>query len=193
MSRSLCPATTGHEASAERETRVWTLVLSPGTKRHHDDCAVVLWTILNSLKKTKQSTAMWSTTRLEKVIGWMINSSKNLSSVGNSRLEETWTRFWEAFLCLTDHFSTWVNQNLMKPSNKQLCRRTGNTLTHGLIFNKSIKCFTCSDILCAASLGSWHWLMTLQISWLFIIKLMPSVVSARNESWTLCNWKGINK
>lgn len=81
----------------------------------------------------------------------------------------------------------------MKPSNKQLCRRTGNTLTHGLIFNKSIKCFTCSDILCAASLGSWHWLMTLQISWLFIIKLMPSVVSARNESWTLCNWKGINK
>lgn len=51
------------------------------------------------------------------------------------------------------------------------------------------ECLTWSDILWAASLGSWHWLMTLQISWLFIMKLTPSVVSARNESWTWCNWR----
>lgn len=46
---------------------------------------------------------------------------------------------------------------------------------------------TCSEIRCAASLGSWHWLMTSQISWLFMMKLMPSVVSARKESCTWCN------
>lgn len=46
---------------------------------------------------------------------------------------------------------------------------------------------TCSEIRCAASFGSWHWLMASQISWLFMMKLTPSVVRARNESCTWCN------
>ena len=30
--------------------------------------------------------------------------------------------------------------------------------------------------------------MTSQISWLFMLKLIPSVVSARKASWTWCSW-----
>lgn len=41
---------------------------------------------------------------------------------------------------------------------------------------------TCSEMTSAASVGSWHWLMTSQISWSLNRKLIPSVVKARKES-----------
>lgn len=50
--------------------------------------------------------------------------------------------------------------------------------------------FTCWEMISAASVGSWHWLMTSQISWSLNRKLMPSVVKARKESlacWTCRN------
>lgn len=54
----LGPAATGHKTSAEGETCVWTLVFSPSAKRHHNDCAVVLWTIMKSLEKKRSTQAV---------------------------------------------------------------------------------------------------------------------------------------
>lgn len=56
--------------------------------------------------------------------------------------------------------------------------------------------FTCWEMISAASVGSWHWLMTSQISWSLNRKLMPSVVKARKESlacWTCRNRSWIYK
>lgn len=54
---------------------------------------------------------------------------------------------------------------------------------------------TCSVTTWAASAGSWHWFTKLQISWLFTMKLMPSVVRTKKLSLACCSWndtKGIH-
>lgn len=58
---------------------------------------------------------------------------------------------------------------------------------------------TCSEMTSAASVGSWHRLMTSQISWSLSRKLIPSEVRARKESlacWTcgddVCWFSGNN-
>lgn len=51
----LGPTSAGHETSAEGEVGITILVLSPGTERHHDNCAVVLWAVVKSLREKKRS------------------------------------------------------------------------------------------------------------------------------------------
>lgn len=51
----LGPTSAGHETSAEGEIGIKILVLSPGTERHHDNCAIVLWAVVKSLREKQRS------------------------------------------------------------------------------------------------------------------------------------------
>lgn len=54
---ALSPTTTGDEASAEGESDISALVFAPGAKWHHDDCAVVLGTVLYRLSGQRNTRA----------------------------------------------------------------------------------------------------------------------------------------
>lgn len=48
------PTPAGHKAAAEGEAHFRALVFAPSAERHHDDCAVVLGTVLHDLSKGKR-------------------------------------------------------------------------------------------------------------------------------------------